>query len=287
MAFKKISAEDKENMLAIDDLVVQFQNGNKGAGEELMRLFGCHPKEEIRLYIGKFFKVLRRPSLDLFDDKDLRKFVNLFIEDANIRRQMIPFYQSSATKLFAMKKMRRIALQVLCIPDDDLKQELSLMFLEQAKRYKCISKNINFPGYLYNSYRFRVGRFVNRKVKIYEPYEHMYDEKKLIPFDPDRYIDSTTEIRLDDRSFTKEPLLLSDDDLGNSWERGITCGPKFKDLTQLQRIIVKLYYQDEMTDKAIANKMSMHINTIHKNRVKAVELIRLAMERLFKEGYEE
>lgn len=287
MGRKGISNTGKAQMLEIDQLVFRFQEGDDSAGEELLKRFGGHPKDSVNNYIGKFFHMLREAGRFSFSDKDSRKFICCFIEDEGIRKAMQRHYQTGDVKLFATKKLRKIIDQVKPLEDEELKQELRLMFIKQAKQYKNISKNINFPGYLYNSYGYAVAAFITRRMKKYDPYNHMYTQKQLLHLQEDRYVDKDTEIHLDEKAFQTLPMLAEDDELGNSWVRGITCGPEFKDLTPLQRHILKLYYEDNMTDKQIASQFAMHINTIHNNRKRAIKKIEEAMERLRKEGYEE
>lgn len=287
MAYKRIGEKEKEKMLNVDQLVFRFQDGDDEAGEELIRMFGGHPKEEVNFYIGKYFWMLRGDSERFkWKDKDSRKFICCFLEDSEMRKSMKRFYQNGDVRTYAMKKLHKIVDQCKPIEDEDLKQELRLMFIEQAKRYKNISKNINFPGYLFNSYRYRIATMITRRMRKYDPYLHMYSSKQILSLQEDRYVDGGTEIEIEENTFN-QLMLQDDDELGNSWVRGLTCGPQFRDLTSLQRLIIKLYYDEKMTDRAIASKLSMHINTIHNNRKRAKAIIEGTVERLYKEGYEE
>lgn len=287
MLYKQISKRAKQQMLEVDQLVFRFQDGDDAAGEQLLHMFGGHPSEDLNQYIGKFYYMLRETERFSFADKDSRNFICCFIEDSNARNSLKRRYQTGEVRVLALKKLHKIVDQCKPLVDEDLKQDLRTMFLEQAKRYKNISKNINFPGYLFNSYRFRIAAMITKRMKTYDPYVHMYTKKQILKLQDDRYVDRGTEIVLNEKTFNNLPMLADDDELGNSWVRGITCGPEFQDLTPLQRLIIKLYYEDEMTDKAIAHKLSMHINTVHNNRKRSIKIIEQTKERLFKEGYDE
>jgi DNA-directed RNA polymerase specialized sigma24 family protein len=276
---------DREEGRRIDQLVFRFQAGDDKAGEEVLRLFGGHPDDKVNNYIGKYYHMLRNGRFP-FKDKDSRTFINCYIKDPAIRKAMKRARQHSHVMIEALKAVHHLEDQCKPISDEELLQDLRMLFIQQMKRYKKRKKEVWFPGYLYKSYGFALVVHINKKFKPLEPYMHMYTEKQIIPMQEDIHVDDDTCIELDERKFTKQPSLVDDDKIGNSWVRGLTCGDEFTKLTALQRLIIKLYYHDDSNDRKIAEKINMHINTIHKQRKRAVQIIQDTMDELFRGGYE-
>lgn len=276
-----ISMDEKlKEMREIDELVFRFQAGDKECGERLLRLFGCHPKDrKLTAYVGKYFRIIRKVTLS-FKDRDSRKFISTFIEDPVIREKMRVFYQYGETRRKVSDLLDHLQNLWSSIPDEELKQDLRFLFIRQMVRYKHKREKVFFTGYLYNSYRYAVQNYLRDKFKVNEPYTYLYQSGKLLVYQEDIYEDSDTEIRLDERTFSTQPMLASDDELGNTWIRGFNCRDEFKRLTQWQRLLLKLYYEDNKTDGQIAEYTNMHINTIHKHRKKAEHIVQETAEYL-------
>lgn len=274
--------KDKELMEHIDQLVFQYQEGCEESGEALLRYFGCHPAQwELSSYIGKYYSILRFGRFN-FADRDSRKFISSFISDAELRKKMKPWYQYKEVKTEVRKIVDHVVGMCLPIPDEDLKQDLRMLFLQQARRYKKTRKNVNFPGYLYNSYRYAVKNHITKLFKAYEPYMHMPGKLKALYEDVSG--DETTLIPIDDITLEDTPIMMLDDELGNNWVRGLTCGEEFEDLTPLQRLILKMHYQEGMSDRKIADQLGLHINTVFRQRTKTIKQVEDNVERIQKEG---
>lgn len=80
-------------------------------------------------------------------------------------------------------------------------------------------------------------------------------------------------------------MMEMDEELDINWVRGLTCGEEFKELTHLQRLILKLNYEDGWTDGKIADMMGIHINTIFRQRKKADAIVKETVEKLIQEGF--
>lgn len=267
----------------IDELVLSYQAGDQEAGEELLRLYGGHPSYKgLSLYLGKYYKMLRFGKFE-FRDKDSRLFVRLFIEDSATRDALLKSYQSKKVKEDTTRKLGTVSESLKVLEDEDLQQDLRMLFLKQCMRYK--KQNRNFGAYLYNSYGFAVKNYIKAIQKPAEPYVHM--RKELIRISDDKFKDGEADILLKDSIFAKAPVILIDEELGNSWVRGLTCGDEFKELTQLQRLIIKLNYHEGWSDGKIASMMGIHINTIFRQRTKADKLVRATVESLIQEGHYE
>lgn len=265
----------------IDELVSSYQAGSQEAGEQLLRIYGGHPEfKSMTLYLGKYYKMLRYGKFE-FKDRDSRLFIRLFIEDAITRDALSKSYQYKKVKEDATRKLGTVCQSLKILEDEDLKQDLRILFLQQCMRYK--KENRTFGAYLYNSYRFAVKNYIKALQKPAEPYIHM--PKELMRLAEDKVKDGTADIDLKDIAFVQAPVIALDDELGNSWVRGLTCGDEFKELTQLQRLIIKLNYHEGWSDGRIADMMGIHINTIFRQRTKADKLVRATVESLKQEGY--
>lgn len=263
----------------IEVLVFSYQEGNEAAGEELLRMYGADPASDtLTSYIGKFYRMIRFGKID-FKDYDSRYCVSLFFPGPE-RPAIIQSYQYKKTKQDVLRKLANIEESMKCVEDDELKQELRFLFLRQCKRYK--KTNRTFGAYLNNSYRYEVARYIIRLMKQEEPYVKL--RKKIVRLADERVKDDDADVDIQDSIFAKEPMMVMDEELGNSWVRGLTCGEQFRDLTPLQRMIIKLNYFDGWSDGRIADKMGIHINTIFRQRTKAGEIVRNTVEQLKQEG---
>lgn len=277
-----MNEKKRKNMDDISDIVLRYQGGDQASGEEILKRFGGHPSEPMTAYMGKFYRLIRDGTFD-FQDRDSRRFIALFIEDESVRESLYKFYQNSFVKKIAMQKVDHVRNICSIIEDEDLKQELRFLLLKQALRWKRKSKKIGFTGYLYNSYRFALFRRINQILKPYDPYLHNFEEMER--FEDESHVDGNTVIKLDQSWFIQEPMLIDDDELGNSWVRGLTCSDEFRYISPLQRYILKLYYEEGLSDQKIADRFSMHINTIHNHRKKAIKTVQETVARLKEEGY--
>jgi DNA-directed RNA polymerase specialized sigma24 family protein len=269
--------EEQDN---IDKLVLSYQDGNEEAGLELLRIYGADPSvKNLNLYVGKFYKLIRYGKID-FKDYDSRAFMSCFFPGAE-RAAILQSYQYKKTKEDVVRKLGQIVEAMKVIEDEDLKQELRILFLQQAKRYE--KKNRTFGAYLNNSYRFAVANYIIKLMKMEEPYVKL--TREMLRIADDRLKDDDANVDVQDSIFAKSPMIHMEEDLGNSWVRGLTCGEEFKELTPLQRLIIKLNYFDGWSDGRIADKMGIHINTIFRQRTKAGKIVRETVERLKQEGY--
>jgi DNA-directed RNA polymerase specialized sigma24 family protein len=267
----------------IDELVFEFQNGNEEAALELLEIYGGHPKKkDLSLYLGKYFKMLRYGKLDL-KDRDSRKFISLFLDDSSMVKEMRKAYQYKPTQQAARRKLQNLEYSLRSMSDDDLRQELVAIFLKVAKRYEKVKSTVDFNGYLYNYYRFEVANFIKKLLKPEELYVKHPD--RLVSIADDLLEDEDSMIELQESILLKLPMMQIDEELDVNWVRGLTCGEEFKELTQLQRLILKLNYEDGWSDGKIADMMGIHINTIFRQRKKADTLVKETVSKLIQEGF--
>lgn len=244
----------------IDELVLQFQAGDQQAAAELIEFF--------QPYFLKYISLIKDGKIR-FSDRDTRRFVSLFMNDPETSRLLHKRRQSQSVKSNAYRTVNYLQKACYNIDTEDLKQEMYVAFLTMAKRWKKKNGKSNFSGYLYNAFRYYLFRSICLLIK--DPVSNnthlnlrYYDEDNL-PEDED----VASKINLD-----RQITVVIEDEIDINWTRGYTCSEEFLQLTNLQRTILKYYYHDDLNDKEIANKTGLHINTIFKNRTKAVEILR-------------
>jgi RNA polymerase sigma factor (sigma-70 family) len=245
----------------VDQLVEKYQTGDKDAAEELIN--------QMSPYMIKYFKIIRLGVIDL-SDRDSRRFISLFIEKYEAREKLKMKFQSRDARNEAYQAALMVQSMCSQIPSEDIIQELIVALLTLAKRFTRHKKKVNFCGYLYNAFRFELARRI-KSITI-DPLTHRSDFN--LSYDDNEYLNDEDSAG-EEASYMTEPMMALEEDLGNSWQRGLTCSDTFADLTQLQRIILKLYYIDGESDTSIANRLNLHRNTVKSQRLKAKEILRL------------
>lgn len=244
----------------IDEIVKAYQQGNKLAGEELLRIFGCHPEDTVSKYIGKYYDLLRYGKMD-FSNRDLRRFVSLFIADPDTRKALVPFYQYGNVKAETMKIVGMLTERFEVVEEEDLLQDLRLLLLQQAMRYQKKGQKINFCGYLYNSYRFAVKHYYKW---VFEDLL-IYADEELDEYGEDEGIDIEDEWFFEDKYFEHE-----ESELGFNWMHNRSTTFPFNRLSTYERTVLFLYYEKNHTDLEISKITGYHEDTIcrHRKRIK-------------------
>lgn len=267
----------------VDELVFRYQQGEEEAGLELLERYGFHcDGSDFTKYAGKYYRMLRRGTIN-FKDKDSRRFIQCFAADKDLRDKLVPFFQYKETIERTYELLNKVVFQIKPIGDEDLKQELSILFLIQAQRYEKVKEAVDFSGYIKNSYRYAVKNWIKKITKPAEPYMHMNHD--LLAFADDAYTDDDGNYEVNEELFAASPIIEMDEEIGNSWVRGLTCGDEFKELTPLQRLIIKLHDHDGMPDGKIAELLGIHINTIFRQRKKSASIIKETIKDLIEKGH--
>lgn len=256
----------------VDELVFAYQRGEDGAAEALLEMFAG---DDMRSrFIGKYIKLLKHEVFDL-TDKDTRRFLQLYMVDG--RDALVNRYQSREGKAAAAQTAGMLARALHTYDEEELVQDLVMLFLTQAGRYEKQKKQVNFGGYLYNSFRFTVFNHLKKTVFKYDALNH--PRRELLEED----MAYTDGIEVSERWFDCPEGRFGDaEDLGLDWVTG-DCNYAFAELTQTERLILKLSYEDGKTDSEIAEQLGFHRNTVLKYRHQAKENLAAAIERLKRE----
>ena len=254
------SIASKQEYEEIETLVFSYQNGDLSAGEKLIEIFNP--------YMIKYLRLIKDGFVNL-KDKDTRRFIGLFMNDCEAKKKLNKSLQSSETRNKAHIAVSMIGSLCKDLPEEDIMQELIVILLMVAKRYKKKSPKVNFCGYLYNIYKYELYRRINQMTS-----DPIVRSDLNLSYDDDSYVMEEDIYENEPTIYTSEPLMVFDEDLGNSWIRGITCSELFEILDPTQRLILRLSYYDNLSDIEIGQKMGIHRNTVRAQRNNAVDIIR-------------
>lgn len=155
-----------------------------------------------------------------------------------------------------------------CIPEEDLKHELYVIFLRLLDRYQPNGKL--FGSYLCTAFIFELSRYIKKIIKnpiTFENNIHYNDMFNTCNSGDDFIIRNSTEF--------DEILNCYDEvDFDDSWVLGISCSEEFLCLTPLERIILVKYYIEGMNDREIANAIGINRNIANQKRRTALEKIK-------------
>lgn len=240
-------AAEEHNL--IDEIVVQYQNDDKDAAIKLLQSFDN--------YINKFLFLLKKKIVNS-KDQDTRRFLALFTDDIEKRKLLKSDNNSYKTTTIIHEIIEQLSQQLKCISEEDIKQDLSMILLLLAKRYKDQGKT--FSSYVYNTFRYELKRtvetYINDPANRYISYEDMENDPEIS----------------DDYSFSAV-LIERDDDLDINWIQGLTCSEEFLKLSTMERLILKMHYDLKMSDPAIAKILGVHKNTVFNRRTKAIKKV--------------
>lgn len=246
----------------IDQLVFQYQQGEEGAGLEIIQRFGYNPEtKELSKFINKYFSLLRFGVIN-FQDRDTRQFIRLFISDPQISKALIPYYQYADTKKYSRKTVQMINNRMSHLEDDEIIYDLCSLLLIQAKKYQKQGTKKNFCGYIYNSFRY----------KVHDHYKYLFRDlsysHKIEPLED--YIDENSEITIEDSWYRDLYFENESDDLGFNWILGRTADYPFNQLNQFERTLISLYDHKGHTYEEVGSIMGYHRDTIwsHRKRIK-------------------
>lgn len=255
--------------MTLIDKVKQAQEGDQTQILSLLIDFGYRKKGRWSGLLGKYDKLLWHGRVD-FRNKDTRRFLQLYLADASIRRNLTWRYQDYKTTMKTQSMANYIQNNVQRhYAREELRQELVLLFIECLHKYEE-QPHITFGGYLNNVFRYRVYNLL---------------QKTVFKQDPLSFSDSLNEdeVSLDLNHLALERLFsplqhreFDKDELGFFWINGL-CSPIFKELTPFDRTILLSRYEKKETDISIAKRYGYHRNSIYLKRHEAINKIKREM----------
>jgi RNA polymerase sigma factor (sigma-70 family) len=252
----------------LEKTVLAYQDGQPDAAEDLINLLAP--------FTYKYLQILTCRHIT-FNDRGTCWLLSLTARDERCRSALVKcarngcklpaIYRAQAIQDW-MKITRSLAETYT---EEDLLQELQLLILEMAKRYK--KGTSLFVAYLAKGFVYELGRRLIELTKdflTYRPSLHLSTYNDFLDYTND----AVTE---------EEPTLDAQDDteidLDANWILGATCSPAFSTLNQFERVLLKMYYEEKLTDKQIAKITGYHYITIHRKRNAAVVKLKKALEK--------
>lgn len=241
--------------MELNKLVEKAQAKDPDAILELLTRYGYSEDYEFTNFLGKYVKLLWYGRMD-FRNKDSRKFMRLYIKDPEIRRRLIWPRVSGEVVEETWKMVNYLQNYVTQnYTLMELQHELVSIFLELLDRYEKVY-HIDFSGYLMGMYRYKV---YERLQKYLYKYDVLSQQTRLTSPEQDIPYIEPGYLRIENDFFKY------DDELNLFWVHGET-GRLFKNLSTLDRIIIRDSYDQNKSDFEIADSQGVHRNTIVNKR---------------------
>jgi RNA polymerase sigma factor (sigma-70 family) len=255
------SAYPKEHYDMIENLVLRFQAGDQEAGSDLLEAF--------QPYFAKYLRLIKEAVVNFFDQES-RRFIALLMSDPMTRRGIFRSNPSRKHRAAAWQAARLLQTCCQTIPEDDLKQEMYLILLKLAKRYKK-QPHCNFAGYVAGGRRGAFKYELHRSLKRMIADPSVFKNSVVLSFDESmHHLPAPEEQTIQGITPTEE--------LDHDWVRGLSAADEFSGLTPAERLIIKLHYADGLSDRKIAERLGHSSYWVKKRRRGAVDKIKAALE---------
>jgi len=226
---------------------------SKQAAENLIKKF--YP-------LFKKYNVLLKSGQIDFNDSEMKMFVASFIDEEPLKKALHRRIQKAAFRQQIYQRFNFVKETYGSLPEDEIKIDLDMIFLEMAKRYKAIGRS--FCGYLYNSFRYEVSRHIKKFTR--NPLNIHYRNCEYEDYMKSADVEEGFEEACFEDKFYENSVGIPD----LSWISGKNCSDIFQCLTPLERKLLVKYYMEEWNDRQIAEEFSIHINTCNQKRRQAV-----------------
>lgn len=256
-----------------EQIVADYQARVEGASQRLVDAYEG--------YLVNFLNLLNQGEMD-FNDKPLRNFLTLFVKDPALKVKIHQWKYSRLGRMEILRLKNMVAEQFKSFTREELWNELVLVLLEMADRYKPREKT-GFHNYMFKAFHYWVYRSLMRLIS--DP----------LVWNGDRNIDVNEQFALYQGQYqqpsaapeaihdtNKESLLAIDeamDEINENWINGLTCSETFAELNPFERRILKLYYVDGLEDAEIAERLGCCRATVNRRRLKAKRKIADALKR--------
>lgn len=215
------------------------------AGMELLERF--HP-------LFKKYVILLKSGQINFKNTEQRAFVRLFIPEYHLQKALGRKSPSRADAEAITAKFNFLIEGYGHQDEDEIYDELRIIFFTLAKRYKNVGRS--FCCYLYNLFKYEVARYIQKYQQ--NPANFHY---KVAP------LEECHKTEMDDYSAIEDVMYEDDQGLpDHTWINGETCSELFQGFTNEERLIFSKYYLQDWNDGQIAQLLGMHINTANQRR---------------------
>ena len=260
--FLTLSREWKEVEQLVMDYKKQFDDDVDAATKERSKLAAEKLLKKFTPLFKKYINLIHTGLIN-FDDAEMRKFVFLFIGDEKLKRSMRKYFKSPDFQHEVTYRFNFIKETYGTLLEEDIMQDLQLLFLSMAKRYKQMGRN--FCAYVYNSFSYEVNRHICKFTK--NPANIPYKSYEYIDYirGEDAITEDYFEDCFEDKIYEKNSGIP---DL--TWINGTSCSEIFSHLEPLERKLIIKYYMEDFNDRQIAENYNMYISSINHKRRHAV-----------------
>jgi RNA polymerase sigma factor (sigma-70 family) len=150
-----------------------------------------------------------------------------------------------------------------------------MTLLELADKYEPIDENPRFHSYVLKAYHYKV---YHNLIKVTQDPLY-YTSLEGLRFREDDFItyDDIDEDRYDNKYI--QLMTESDTEVDDNWIAGFTAD-LFKDLSPVDRKILKLKYIDKLDDKDVAEELGVCRATINRRKIKLKQVIQKELTKL-------
>lgn len=219
-------------------------------------------------YTVKFFNLIRWGKVSIHD-RDVRDFIRLYMKNEFARKHIHQFKRMPAVQQEIYNVADSIKQLMAPYDNDELKNEIYMAFLTMANRYKSPDGKPRFHHYILQAFHYQLRRQLQTLVAdpiVYRMAHNInfhedFGDGEEVGFDMDMLQDES-------KSFTIDETL---DTVNDNWVLGFTVGDEYRNLTVMERKIIKMYYLDDMSDQEIADSLGTCRATVNRRRNKAKE----------------
>lgn len=249
------------------ELIVQaYKRRENGSAQLLLDAF--------KGFTNKYEEVLIHGVANL-SNYSIRKFISLFIDSKDYQKNIHKYKRSPSVVFHACISTDKIKRTFSIFEPNEIRNILSISILELADRYEPIDDNPRFHSYLLKSYHYKV--YHNLIPVTQDPL--YYTSLEGLIFREDDFI--TYDVIDEDRYDNKYIQLMTDNDteVDDNWIAGFSA-ELFKDLSPVDRKILKLKYIDKLGDKEIGEELGVCRATINRRRIKLEQEIQVGLAKL-------
>lgn len=269
---KKRTKKRKISYEECDKLVLAYRDNNDpDAAQALLDAFEG--------YMAKYYNVIRHGKVAIHD-RDIREFIKLYMKNEYCRRHIHQYRRMPVVQ----QEIYSVAdsIRKLCQPysDDELMNEIYVAFLTMAKRYQSPDGKPRFHSYILRAFHYQLRRQLQTLVSDPIVFKMASNVKYL---DDQWEGDDYSYGRFDAEGFEdKRPTFTIEsslDAINDNWVLGYTTGQEYRDLSIMERKILKMYYIDDMSDQEIADQLGTCRATVNRRRNKALRILERALRR--------
>jgi RNA polymerase sigma factor (sigma-70 family) len=226
-------------------------------------------------YIVKYYNVIRRGKIAI-NDRDIREFLKLYMKNEYCRRHIHQFKRMPIVQQEIYIVGDSVRNLCLSYSDEELLNEIYVAFLTMAKRYQSPDGKPRFHSYILQAFHYQLRRQLQTLVS--DPI--VFKMKHNVHFLDDEW-DGDIKGNYIEYFEDERPVFTIEeefDTINDNWILGYTTGEEYRDLTIMERKIIKMYYLDEMSDQDIADQLGTCRATVNRRRNRVKDKLQITLK---------